>query len=211
MQQGGIGSCVWNAMTAVLRWHIKRHGGPDHELSRLQGYYDTRTIENSINEDAGCEIRNAIKCAQKVGVGHESLWPYVEARFREAPPASVYNQAGLFGSLTYERVPISMPSLKAALGDGVPVIIGVTLFSSFESNEVQKTGIVPMPQPDKEHLVGGHAMYCIGYGKKPGYFTVVNSWGAGWGDSGLCYFPEEYLGSEKYGGDYWLIRNAGDQ
>jgi C1A family cysteine protease len=58
------------------------------------------------------------------------------------------------------------------------VIIGLTLFKSFDGKDVEKTGVVPMPdlahgdKPD-----GGHCIYVVGYGQKPGYFTMRNSWG----------------------------------
>lgn len=99
-----------------------------------------------------------------------------------------------------------MTKLKAALAAGSPVIIGVAVFPAFESDEVAKTGIVPMPAAADAPL-GGHAMLCVGYGQKPGYFTVQNSWGA-WGDNGFCYLPEQYLGSNLIVSDYWQISNV---
>jgi C1A family cysteine protease len=49
----------------------------------------------------------------------------------------------------------------------------------------------------------------VGYGQKPGYFTVRNSWDTNWGDRGDCYIPEAYLGSTTYGSDYWVIKQVG--
>jgi C1A family cysteine protease len=60
-----------------------------------------------------------------------------------------------------------------------------------------------------EKTVGGHCMYVVGYGQKPGYFTVRNSWADDWGDKGDCYFPEAYLGSPLLGSDYWIITAEG--
>jgi C1A family cysteine protease len=63
---------------------------------------------------------------------------------------------------------------------------------------------VPMPG-NNEPMIGGHCMLTVGYGQKPGCFTVRNSWGADWGDQGDCYIPERYLGSSEFGSDYWII------
>lgn len=209
LDQGSIGSCVGHAITHALRWHVRRAQGVDHPLSRLQAYYFARLLENSVKSDAGCEIRNAVKAVKKYGVAHEDDWPYVESKFDDAPPPDVVKKGQLWSALTYERVPVSVVGLKTALVSGFPVAIGVTLFDSFERPDVEKTGVVPVPDVDKEQMVGGHAMLCVGYGQKPGTFTVCNSWGMGWGDRGYCYVPEKYLGSTEFGGDYWVVKNIG--
>jgi hypothetical protein len=54
------------------------------KLARLQLYYDERKAEGSVSSDSGAEIRDGIKCAAKIGVGHERLWPYDIANSREA-------------------------------------------------------------------------------------------------------------------------------
>lgn len=209
MDQGDIGSCTAHGITGALRFLLRRTGQPDTVLSRLQLYYDERKLEGTVAEDAGAEIRNGIKCAAKLGVASEDLWPYEVSRFRDAPPPPVYTDAQRFNALTYERVPVGVNALKQALAQGFPVIIGVTLFDSFEADAVARTGVVPFPSLAHEEPVGGHCMYAVGYGQRGGYFTVRNSWGTDWGDKGDCYLPEAYLGSNRYGSDYWIIRGVG--
>lgn len=209
MNQGDLGACTAHAITAALRWHIRKMGGkPDAPLSRLQLYFDERAAEGTADEDAGAEIRTGIKCVKKNGVSYEDAWPYDVKRFTRKPPADLYERTQLFGSLTYERVAVSVTGLKTALASGFPVVIGVSLYESFESEEVEKTGIVPMPDPENEGISGGHCMYAVGYGQKPGYFTVANSWSEEWGDKGYCYIPEKYLGSPNLGDDYWVVKNV---
>lgn len=211
LDQGDLGACTAHAITAVLRWHVRRGGGPDVPLSRLQLYYDERVIEKTVGLDDGAQIRNGIKSARTKGVGHEDLWPYDVAKFKELPPPVAYQNADMFGGLTYERVPVSAWGLKSALALGFPVVIGVNLYESFESTEVEKTGMVPMPAvlngEVSEADAGGHCMYVAGYGQRPGTFTVHNSWGDDWGDRGFCYMPESYLGSPVFGSDYWVVKN----
>jgi C1A family cysteine protease len=209
MNQGELGSCTANGITAALRYLLIKDKKPDLELSRLQLYYDERYIEDTINEDAGAEIRDGIKSAFKLGVGDEDLWPYQIHRFKEKPPEAVYLSALNYQGLEYSRVNVGIISLKSALALGYPVVIGISLYDSFENDDVAKTGILPMPNLDKEGLIGGHCMIVVGYGIHPGYFTVQNSWGDDWGDKGFVHIPEQYLGSELYGSDYWVIKAIG--
>lgn len=210
MDQSAIGSCTAHGITGALRHALIKAGKPDVKLSRLQLYYDERKAEGTVASDAGAEIRDGIKCAAKIGVGRERLWPYRIEHYRAKPPAKCYADAVRFNALSYERVAVDVGHVKAAIAAGFPVIIGLTLFKSFDGRDVEKTGVVPMPDPhagDKPD--GGHCVYVVGYGQRAGYFTVRNSWGRAWGDGGDCYFPEEYIGSPKFGGDYWIIRGIG--
>ncbi len=208
MDQGRLGSCTAHGITGALRYELMHNAQADVPLARLQLYFDERTVEGTVGEDSGAEIRDGIKCAGKIGVGHESLWPYRIGKFKQKPPAKVYADAIQFEALSYQRVAVDVSHLKAALAQGFVVVIGVTLYDSFESAAVAKTGVVPMPSLH-EGIAGGHCLYVAGYGQKPGTFTVRNSWGSSWGDSGDCYFPEAYLGSAKLGSDYWIIQTAG--
>lgn len=158
--------------------------------------------------DAGAEIRDGIKSANKRGVGHETLWPYRIRKYRDRPSDAVYADARKFKALSYQRVEVNAAALRQAIAMGHTPVIGVTLFESFESDDVAKSGMVPMPAKH-EATVGGHCMYVVGYGQRPGTFTVRNSWAADWGDKGDCYFPAAYLGSTLYGSDYWIVTGEG--
>lgn len=209
MNQGALGSCTAHGVTGVARWHIIKRGTTyDFPMSRLQLYYDTRALEDSIESDAGAMIRDAVKSLSKTGVGHEEHWPYDISRFSQQPPEDVYEDAFQYKALRYERVPVSVRALKTALANNHPVVIGISVYDAFEGPDVGRTGVVPMPRAG-ESMVGGHCMYAVGYGQRPGHFTVRNSWGDDWGDKGDCYIPEAYLGSPEFGSDYWIIHLFG--
>lgn len=208
MDQGPIGSCVAHAVTSAARYHIiRRNTTYDFEMSRLQLYHDTRAMEGTVKSDGGCEIRNAIKTLAKRGVGHEELWPYDTERFADAPPQEVYDDAPQYKALRYERVTVATDAVKQVLAYGTPVIIGITLYDSFESDEVARGGVVPVPNLDKERSVGGHCMIAYGYEHK--HFIVRNSWATDWGDKGDCYIPEAIVGSTRFGADYWDLMMFG--
>jgi C1A family cysteine protease len=207
MDQGELGSCTAHGITGALRYDLISSGKPDIPLSRLQLYFDERFIEGTVNDDAGAEIRDGIKSAAKLGVGRETLWPYRINQFKKKPPAACYRDAVRFEALSYQRVQVSVSALKAAIAAGHPVVIGISVYSSFESDAVAKTGIVPMPDLHREQLLGGHCLYAVAYRK--GFITARNSWGPRFGDGGDVHFPEAYLGSPKLGSDYWAITTAG--
>ncbi len=205
MEQGAIGSCTAQAVTEALRFIIKKSGNEDRSLARLQLYYDSRELEGTAKVDGGATLRDAIKCTRNSGVAHEFLWPYNPGRVLTRPPLSVYADAEKFEAITYQRVTVNATHVKVALATGYPVLIGLTLYESFQSAEVARTGIVPMPDLDQESVAGGHAILAYGYGDHPGHFTIRNSWGVQWGNKGDCYIPEDYVGSTKYGADFWRI------
>ena len=89
------------------------------------------------------------------------------------------------------------------LADGYPFVFGFTVYESFETEKVKRTGIVPMPKKN-ERPVGGHAVLAVGYNQKQKRFLVRNSWGKAWGKDGYFTMPYEYL--ETQAADFWTIR-----
>lgn len=208
LDQGELGSCVANGITAVVRYALMQEGLKDRPLSRLQLYYDGRVIEGTIKEDSGLEIRDGIKCAAAFGVAVEPMWPYNVDRFRQKPFATVYVKALQFRSLEYKRVSPDAESIKSAIASGWPVVGGFNVFEQFVGDQCARDGIVAMPGIH-EAPIGGHCTYFPAYGQKPGYFTSRNSWGPNWGDHGDFYVPEAFL--EEQGSDYWIITKVGLQ
>ena len=52
--------------------------------------------------------------------------------------------------------------IKTSLFNGNPFVMGIAVYESFESEEVARTGEVPMPG-EGEKMLGGHAILCCGY------------------------------------------------
>lgn len=203
--QGDIGSCTAHGVGAALRFeHIVRTG-KDLPLSRLQLYFSSRRLEGTVNSDAGAQIRDVVKVAAKVGVAPETLWPYDVAKFKRLPPKRVFEAAKADLAITYSRVAVGAAALKTALYAGHPVVIGISVYDSFEGDETAKTGLVKMPASN-ESMLGGHCMLATGWNDAQRTFTVRNSWGPDWGNHGYCHIPFDYLGSPALGADYWSIK-----
>ena len=177
-------------------------------MARLQLYYDERAVEGTVSSDSGAEIRDGLDCAAKRGVAHENLWPYAVAKFKQKPGKAVYADALKFQVLERQVVQVDADHLKAALASGYPVVVGFTCYKGIDSDETAKTGMLPMPGK-KDRPVGGHCVYAVGYGIKPGTFTCRNSWSSQWGDGGDFHMPEAYLCSPTYASDFWGDHQGG--
>jgi len=204
MDQGDLGSCTAHGITGAIRFALIKAGVADFPMARLQLYYDERAVEGTVSSDSGAEIRDGLDCAAKRGVAHESLWPYAIAKFKRKPGKVVYADALKFQVLERQVVQVDADHLKAALASGYPVVVGFVCYKGIDSDDTAKTGMLPMPGK-KEQSIGGHCVYAVGYGIKPGTFTCRNSWSDQWGDGGDFHIPEAYLGSPTYASDFWAI------
>jgi len=194
VNQGELGSCTANAIVSGLREYIelRTNLATFVRLSRLFLYYEERVIEKTVNSDSGAQIRDGMSVLQKIGVCPELLDPYIINIFTNKPTAIDLQTAGKYKISNYYRVN-TLNDLKLALAEGLPVVLGIMVYESFESDSVAKTGLVPMPNISQEQLLGGHAVCAVGYNDNKGYVVVRNSWGVEWGDKGYFYLPYSYI------------------
>ena len=202
--QGNLGSCTANAIAGAYEFDQTRQGLPDFMPSRLFIYYNERTLEGTVDSDSGAMIRDGIKSVAKLGVCPEDEWPYDPARFRYRPSAKCFKDAAEHQAVVYRNVLQTLPQLRGCIASGTPVVFGFSVYESFESREVARTGAVPMPKR-REKQVGGHAVLAVGYDDTDERFIVRNSWGASWGADGYCTMPYGYLTSPQLAADFWAI------
>jgi C1A family cysteine protease len=160
--QGQLGSCTANAIAGAMEFDRKKQHLPDFVPSRLFIYYNERVMEGTVDSDSGAQIRDGIKSVAKIGAPPEADWPYDITSFTEKPPAKAYADAKLDRALQYQRVVQTLQQLQGCLASGVGFVFGFTVYESFESETVAKTGIMPMPKPNERKL-GGHAVMAVGY------------------------------------------------
>jgi C1A family cysteine protease len=201
--QGDSSSCTAQSIGAAIEYAMHWQSRPDWTPSRLFIYYNEREMEGTINfPDAGAEIRNGIKSTARQGYVDENLWPFDLTKVTEKPYDSVYQEASKNLIKQYSRVPIALHNIQNVLIHRIPIVFGMSIYGSFESEAVAQTGIVPMPN-ENETMRGGHAMLIVGYNDT--HFIVRNSWGASWGEEGYCYIPIEYLTNPNLADDFWAI------
>jgi C1A family cysteine protease len=203
--QGQLGSCTANAIGAAFEFELLKQKLPDFMPARLFIYYNERAIEGTVASDSGAQIRDGIKSVAKQGVCPEPMWPYVIAKFKNKPSAGCYTEALKHRATLYQRLVPTLNQLRGCLASGYPFVFGFTVYDSFESPAVAKTGVVPMPAPG-EASIGGHAVMAVGYDDGTQRFTVRNSWGPKWGLKGYFTIPYAYLTDTSLADDFWTIR-----
>ena len=205
--QGQLGSCTANAVAAAVEYDAKLNGSDPGALSRLWIYYYERKIEGSpADQDTGAYGRDGFKVCKTLGVPLEKDWPYDIAKFSEPPPADLADEARQHKISNYRSVPRNLDSMKAVLSNRQTIAFGFTVYESFESPEVAKAGVVPMPSRNEKTL-GGHEVLLVGYLKdQTNYGLVRNSWGDGWALAGYFLMPWAYILDANLASDFRTIR-----
>lgn len=206
--QGQLGSCTANAIAAAIEFDRMKQGLSDFVPSRLFVYYNERVIEHTVYSDSGAQIRDGIKSVSKLGACSEQEWPYDISQFASKPSDLCYQHALLDKAISYQRVQQNLAQMKGCLASGVPFVGGISVYESFENDEVAKTGMVPMPSTN-EQLLGGHAILFCGFRDDTQKWIFRNSWGSSWGDGGYGYLDYQYLLNKDLSSDFWVIRTIG--
>jgi C1A family cysteine protease len=190
--QLNIGSCTGFALATGFRECLLRQIRAQTVLSPLWLYFEERKREHSIRRDRGARLRDGMRVLAGMGCAPESDWPYDPAKFATVPPYQAMLDAVPNKIGAYYRVN-GLIELKQALALKHPVVIGIEVWSSFDSDDVARTGIVPLPNQNAEEMLGGHALCVVGYDDGTARLTVKNSWGTSWGAAGYCYLPYGYM------------------
>lgn len=206
--QGDIGSCTSSALCCIYYHNLIEFGYKDIFLpSRLFIYYNTRMMNHSINIDNGGSIRDALKAMHAYGVCPEKMWKYNNDNFAVSPSPEAYDFGRHHKSIIYARVPQDIIQLKQCLIEGYLFAFGMSVYSNFESDETEKTGILNMPS-ENDVYKGGHAVCAVGFDDEKSIFIVRNSWGDQWGDHGYFYLPYAYMLDKNLVYDIWAFRNG---
>jgi hypothetical protein len=205
--QGNLGSCTGNAIAGAIELLNKRNN-KTRDISRLFIYYYERVYEGTVGYDSGAYIRDGIKVTYTYGASLESLWPYYINSYRTKPSATALKDAAKRKVTLYQRA-IDFNACIDALSNGYPVIIGFTVYDSFESgNWYYTTGIMPYPNTRTESVLGGHAVLLVGFNKNTQQFIARNSWGTNWGLNGYFYMPFSVIQDTSMSSDFWVIKSV---
>jgi C1A family cysteine protease len=205
--QGQTSACIAHGIAAAIQYRRRVNKLPDFEPSRLFIYANARIIENDLDQDDGAEIRDGIKSVVAQGAPDEKYWPFDTKKLLVKPSDEAYKM-GLTDLVSeYQSVDVNEASFLTALEAGYPVVFGITLYDSFDSDAVAATGIVPMPSKT-EKVVGGHCMLIVGAEINERQFIVRNSWGSDWGGpmEGYCMIPFDYMLNQDLVDDCWIIK-----
>ena len=196
--QGQEGACTGHAGTEGGEWVYRKYKNLQPIFSPQYTYEKELIAQGDFPQDDGSDGTTLCEVIIQNGFCELSEDPYVAGQIDQPTPEQDQNAAkwklvgayhGLVGSTTALSV----------LADPTPwpVMVGFTVYSSFESNEVANSGIYN-PQPG-EQVLGGHEVPAIGGfdigdiptlrpAGCPPAVLIPNSWGTGWGWQGSGYF-----------------------
>lgn len=203
--QGQIGSCTAQSVCAAFHFCQMKEKLYNYAPSRLFTYYTTRDLEGTVNEDSGAMLRTTIKSINKFGACPESIWPYDVNKLMVKPTPTCYDTASRHTAVSYYQVSQNLNQMKGCLAEGFPFAFGMTVYDSFEGDQVASTGIVQLPTPN-EQQVGGHAVLVVGYDDSQQRFIIRNSWGSNWGIGGYFTLPYAYIVNPDLATDFWTLR-----
>jgi C1A family cysteine protease len=199
--QGDEGSVVGFALAAALEYQIHKKLGKDVILSPRQIYNETRLIEHTSSIDAGATINDAMEVLTRTGAVPEEAWPYKAGEYAASEPPRVktaeHYKVGLNRQLS------GLSEIKSALQYYGPIVAGITMYRSFQTDAVKKTGMVPLPASG-DQVVGGFAICIVGFDDHKRLIKFKHAWGADWGDHGYGYLPYDFVNKNLFG-DSWLI------
>lgn len=206
--QLSINACVGNAVGGAFQYEaiVENIFGSNIMPSRLFIYYNARKVDGLHKVDEGATIRGGIKALVRYGACSAPFWPYVIKNVNVLPPKRAYDEAKKRVAIEYGRVNRNLDDIRTCLAGKYAIICGISIYESFESEQVTKTGMVPMPAKG-ESLLGGHAVVIVGFDHKRKLFICRNSWGEEWGDSGYFYLPYDYMLDSDNSDDFWTLRD----
>jgi len=196
--QGSNGACSAFAVVSVFEYFMHRYDLSAHyDLSPAFAYYNARARRSEPVVSSGSTFYDNIEAMHDMGVCTEEKWPYTSDTIDTKPDQSAYDDAQQRKIIKAMNVQIdadpdkTLNNMKSALTDGLPVLISLRVFDSFNS----PTGFVPLPTDEEraetdEHW---HAMVLCGYSDEHKFFIARNSWGTHFGDNGYCYIPYSYV------------------
>lgn len=209
--QLSTGSCVANSTVSSLETLALRNGF-SLDFSRLFLYYNLRESYAELKDkDNGAYMRDGFKMVNKFGLPNEKTWPFVVANVNLKPDEKSYTEAEQNKVTSYNRIlpdKDCITNIKTAVFNGFPTIFSLILDKSFYNmpNKFELQNYNGTSK--KEDVIGSHAMHIIGYDDDLQSFYVENSWGSGWGQSGVFLLKYDVLLRDV--GDIWTCTGFKD-
>ena len=192
------------------------------DAQNMYGTLSAARIKQTLTDDSGASMSAVVWAMQNSGELAEVSYPYTSTNViggtrgniaAAAPykfplyPAAPKQTAPV--QITYGGTPTSRTATLAvminALATRHPIVLGISVYQSFESAAALSTGNIPMPGGARDRLLGGHAICLSGYDTTTRRFFFPNSWGTSYGNRGMFTIPFDYVSNWNYAFDAWII------
>jgi len=183
LDQKQEGACTGFGLAAVINL-LNNQRGSRVRVSPRMLYEMARLHDEWPGEDyAGSSCRGAIKGWYNMGVCTDGKWPYQPGKpgglTVERAKAARDNTIG-----AYYRIQPRISDFHAALNEAGAIFCSAQTHAGWMRPD-GRAGTIPFVK----NREGGHAFAVVGYNSKG--FWVQNSWGKGWGKSGLGLWQYE--------------------
>lgn len=188
--QGQEGSCTAHAAYALRMMLANQFEGNRNrvQFSPAFIYYLERQLEGSLPADAGATLRTACRVLYRFGACPERDDPYGPYTMNQPPSPQALADAQKYRAGAYHRI-LSVEDMKSCIRSGYGAMIGFMVYESFEDPMTARTGMMRVPDKNRERPLGGHAVFIWGYDDSLQAFIAQNSWGEQWGQNGHFWFP----------------------
>lgn len=199
LDQGRTSACVAFADAAFFEELIAARGYIlPFRLSPWALYYAARSLENSIEVDAGLFPRTGKRALNLLGATSEARWPFNAGDPSTMPDFRARFLAGMLKLQSYQHL-VSLDELKRSIMERIPVTIALTItdglyYPDWMGNVDAFDGGGPQ--------YGGHQILAVAYDDaRPmrtrsgrsvtGAVRCRNSWSTRYGDAGYCWIAYE--------------------
>jgi C1A family cysteine protease len=215
--QGQYSSCVgWATGYYGKTWQEKTEH-PSWNIAQDSYKFSPQFVYNKVNggQDKGASIYDALELLQQTGCTDWAQFPY-DGNYTRQPDSTDVQAAGQYRISSdwgyffagrsswpgYQSGPDVTAEIKAWLNTGKPVVMGIPIYSDFPDYGSNQ----PRTYYDYNQSAafeGGHAVFIAGYndnvnpagsdGNHRGGFLMINSWGAGWNNTGKVYLSYDFV------------------
>lgn len=203
--QGQQGSCTAHSECSQIEYDERRFKNNPVVLSPAFIYYLERELEGALDQgDCGAQPRTSCQVVRKYGVCTLAQMPYSDTDFSTPPTRAQLQEALAYSNNAYHLIS-TLLDMKSCMASGYGFNLAFEVFSSFESDAVAQSGLMPVPNVNTEDDLGGHQTFAVDYddtvkcpgASGPGAFFVQNSWGTGWGQDGFFWMSYEVAANAR--------------
>jgi len=204
--QGQQGSCAGHSECSQIEYDERRYKNNAVILSPAFAYYMGRKIEGTLSQgDCGLQPRSSCQVGKTFGICTEAQMPYSDTDFSTPPTPAQLQEALVYSGNAYHLILNGLMDMKSCMNSGYGFNMPFMVFSSFESDAVAQSGLMPVPNLNTEECLGGHQPFAIDYDDEiecpgasgPGTLYVQNSYGVEWGQKGFFWMPYEVANNSQ--------------
>src|SRR4051794_10491369 len=201
--QGSVGSCAaWATDYSVLGyWMNKQHiaGGPLAPMFTYSQYSATY----SGGADRGSSLDYHAQVAKTGGIDALSDYAQGNFDFRTLPTAQQKANAVQWKVTSWQYLPtqqsatatVTQDSIKTALANGDPVVLGLPVYTSFDAVGAANHGFYNPTTIGT--FRGNHAVTALGYDATG--VRIQNQWDTWWGDNGFATLSWAFVNKYVFG------------